>query len=225
MKFIFVACYSHKTERTVKCGSDDLSFKHEESDKNHFYNCNEICDKLLSCGNHKCQNICHDGPCPPCLLLPSKLAKCPCGKTQMKELLLKKKIIRTSCLDLIPTCENKCDKILHIHKDDVHTCEAQCHSDECPKCEKKIKVKCRCGKETETIECHEREEVKFCNRRCSRKKSCGRHQCNELCCNDKDHLCVLICNRVLNCGIHKCDQLCHKSGQCPRCLEASKLKF
>lgn len=65
-------------------------------------------------------------------------------------------------------------------------------------------------------------ELKFCDRRCNKKKTCGRHQCNEICCSDNSHLCTLVCNRMLNCGIHKCDQLCHKSGQCQRCLVASK---
>lgn len=214
-------CYSHGTQRTVKCGSDKLAFKHEINDKNNFFKCNEVCDKILACGNHRCKSLCHEGPCEPCHLLPSKLVYCPCGKTKIKELLLKNKIIRTSCLDPVPVCEKICEKILHVIDDNIHICKSHCHEGECNECKEKLKVKCRCGKESQAIECSERNEIILCNRRCSKKKSCGRHQCNELCCNDKDHICTLICNRVLNCGIHKCDQLCHKSGQCKRCLVAS----
>ena len=259
-------CYSHGNKRVVKCGSDQLAFKHEEAEENFFYKCDLKCDKLLQCGNHRCKEQCHQGDCGVCPLMPSKLVYCPCGKTQMKELLIRNKAIRTSCLDPVLVCDKKCEKascdggefyfkklkcyffknFLFWLKDLMHLCQSKCHVNECPPCRIKIKVKCRCGKDSELVDCCESkfelifklssicdlinkiycqgENVKFCNRRCQKKKSCGRHQCKEMCCNDRDHICPLVCNRLLNCEKHKCDQLCHK-GLCQRCLVASKFSI
>jgi transcriptional repressor NF-X1 len=204
-------CYSHQTKNTAKCGSASK------------YSCSQKCNKLLKCGKHYCDQECHDGDCPTCPLLPSKLLNCPCGKTAIKELLIKNKIIRTSCTDPIPVCTKTCNKLLHSCGDaesDLHFCEAKCHLNECPPCLKQIEIKCRCGKESESVQCFQKPQVKLCNRRCFKKKFCGRHQCNEICCNDKDHLCTIVCNRQLDCGSHKCELLCHK-GPCQRCLIAS----
>lgn len=39
----------------------------------------QVCGSLLSCGNHTCEVLCHDGACPPC---PRSVSRaCPCGKT------------------------------------------------------------------------------------------------------------------------------------------------
>ena len=104
------SCYSHGDKRVVKCGSDQLAFKHQETEENFFYKCDLKCDKLLQCGNHRCKERCHQGECGVCPLMPSKLVYCPCGKTQMKELLIKNKAIRTSCLDPVLVCDKKCEK-------------------------------------------------------------------------------------------------------------------
>ena len=135
------SCFSHDTKRIVKCGTND-------SNKTSF-KCNEKCDKILDCGNHKCEETCHEGACSPCKLMPSKLLSCPCGKVPMRDLIIKNKIIRTSCLDAVPTCENKCEKILHNLLDDdneLHICERKCHQDKCGDCKIMVEVKCRCGK-------------------------------------------------------------------------------
>ena len=202
-------CYSHLSKRMAKCGSAPK------------YNCAEKCRKTLNCSKHECAEMCHDGPCPPCALLPSKLTHCPCGRTPMRELLIKNKLIRTQCTDAIPTCEHVCARLLHEHDKMVHTCESKCHTGECPQCTRIIEIKCRCGRESEHIECHKASTIeKRCTRRCHKKKSCGRHQCNEQCCDDTDHTCIQLCNKMLNCGLHRCEDLCHK-GPCQRCLIAS----
>ena len=127
---------------------------------------------MLPCGNHACQSLCHQGPCPDCPMLPSKLLLCPCGKSKMKELLLKNKIIRTSCLDPVPVCDKRCERILHVTEDDeIHMCQQQCHTGDCDECRQSIKVKCRCGKDTYSVECSKSNllspfclsELKVCN--------------------------------------------------------------
>ena len=122
------------------------------------FTCEAKCEKKLECGNHTCDEQCHEGPCKPCKLMPSKLTHCPCGKVSMRELIIKKKIVRTSCLDPVPTCENMCDRVLHDLFDDdneaVHLCEEKCHQGKCGDCRKMVEVKCRCGKEADLVECH-----------------------------------------------------------------------
>lgn len=215
---IEIKCYSHQLIKNVKCGS----IEHKNS-QNSMYNCDQICNKLLDCKKHRCEDKCHEGECQPCMLMPSKLINCPCGKTSTKFLLINQKIIRTQCTDPVPTCEKKCSKILQCnssHTNEVHLCESKCHVGDCPPCEKIIEVKCRCDKQAFPVKCSQANEPVLCNRRCQKKKSCGKHQCNELCCSDKDHICMQICNRTLNCGLHKCEDLCHR-GPCKRCLVAS----
>lgn len=59
-----------------------------------------------------------------------------------------------------------------------------------------------------------------CKKRCTKKRSCGKHKCNQECCIDIDHICPLSCNYTLSCGKHKCDQPCHR-GNCPPCYRSS----
>lgn len=67
--------------------------------------------RTLDCGNHNCQNVCHIGVCKECLLKPSILTSCPCGKTPVFDL-LGGHDVRKSCLDPVPTCKLMCGKVL-----------------------------------------------------------------------------------------------------------------
>ena len=225
-----LCCFSHSTPNQVKCGSAELS---RAVDLKH--SCGLKCGNLLYCGRHKCEQPCHQGECQSCALTPGNLMKCPCGKTAIKELLIAQKLIRTTCTDSVPTCEKKCERILpcnenaHAASDnknmEVHLCQAQCHqASECPPCEASVEIRCRCRRETKMIKCCEqRDDAELgrflCERRCQKKKSCGKHVCNELCCPNagSEHICMNICNKALACGSHRCEELCHK-GACRRCL-------
>lgn len=45
------SCYGgHETRTSVLCYMNGIS-------------CGKICDKMMPCGNHRCQRVCHDGPC------------------------------------------------------------------------------------------------------------------------------------------------------------------
>lgn len=62
-----------------------------------------MCNKLLSCGHHRCTRTCHDGPCSECLLLPENCKTCACGKTTMDN------AYRTSCIDPVRSLDRKKD--------------------------------------------------------------------------------------------------------------------
>lgn len=49
-----------------------------------------------------------------------------------------------------------------------------------------------------------------CEKKCTKKRSCGKHKCNQMCCIDVEHICPLPCSKNLSCGRHKCELTCHK---------------
>lgn len=66
------------------------------------------------------------------------------------------------------------------------------------------------------------DDVLLCDRKCNKKRRCGRHKCNQKCCIEKDHNCNVICGKKLSCGQHKCEEVCH-TGFCPPCWRAGRL--
>ncbi|KAM8715561.1 hypothetical protein ACLKA7_002588 [Drosophila subpalustris] len=203
-------CHCSKQQRDVPCT--------RESQDRRSYSCKECCGKPLPCGNHKCKDSCHAGACRPCKLSPTQITSCPCGKLPVAA------EQRSSCLDPVPTCEGVCGKTLRCGKPaHPHQCTSKCHLGQCPPCTKQTAVKCRCGHMDQMIKCRQlstRADDARCKRRCTKKRSCGKHKCNAECCIDIDHACPLPCNRTLSCGRHKCDQPCHR-GNCPPCYRSS----
>ncbi|XP_024943770.1 protein shuttle craft isoform X2 [Cephus cinctus] len=206
-KTIHQECFCGKHNREVTCDVDIPST----------YTCENICEKLLDCGNHKCKALCHPGPCESCSLKPEAVTHCCCGQTPSTEQ-------RKSCLDEIPTCEKICCKRLKCGQPShPHTCKSKCHEGDCPECELITKVKCRCGNMDKEIPCKElttKADDARCEKRCTKKRSCGRHKCNQMCCIDIEHICPLPCSKTLSCGRHKCEQTCHK-GRCQPCWRSS----
>lgn len=86
-------CYCGKVGRRTLCTQQTANSTQ--------YECGERCEKLLSCGNHKCQKLCHPGECDSCALAPDSVNYCPCGKTAIE-------VTRNSCLDPIPCCDKVC---------------------------------------------------------------------------------------------------------------------
>uniref|UniRef100_W8APS1 Protein shuttle craft n=2 Tax=Ceratitis capitata TaxID=7213 RepID=W8APS1_CERCA len=203
-------CHCTKQERQVACTRD--------SHDKHSYSCGKQCGKDLACGNHKCKDCCHPGECRTCKLSPEVVTSCPCGKMPIVT------GQRESCLDPIPVCEGICSKTLRCGKPaHPHHCTSKCHLGNCPPCNKQTAVKCRCGHMDQLIKCRQlstRADDARCKKRCVKKRSCGKHKCNQECCIDIDHICPLPCNYTLSCGKHKCDQPCHR-GNCPPCYRSS----
>lgn len=102
---VSIECYCGKVDRTIPCKEDQKDVKN--------YSCEQVCDKVLSCGNHNCKETCHPGECPPCVKAPDQVKCCPCGKTKLE-------IVRTSCLDPIPCCEKVCFYSLTIQCNCLH---------------------------------------------------------------------------------------------------------
>ncbi|CAG9859977.1 unnamed protein product [Phyllotreta striolata] len=202
-------CYCSKEGRKVQC------CKIYSGEKQ--YSCNNVCGKLLSCGNHYCQELCHENSCKLCPRDVTVIKTCPCLKTPLKE-------PRLSCLDPILCCGQLCGKVLSCGQPNApHVCENRCHEGSCPPCPKTTLVRCRCGRMDKELPCQElttKADDARCEKKCTKKRSCGKHKCNQLCCIEIEHICPFPCNRLLSCGQHRCERTCH-SGHCPPCMESS----
>uniref|UniRef100_A0A1B6EVN5 Protein shuttle craft n=1 Tax=Cuerna arida TaxID=1464854 RepID=A0A1B6EVN5_9HEMI len=204
-------CYCGKKNKELECDG-----KNCEGEK---FSCGSPCEAKLLCGQHVCEEICHAEPCGSCPRDPSQVTHCPCGQTQLSPTQL-----RNSCLDPIPTCGQICSRQLPCGQpSNPHQCKTLCHEGPCPPCDQSTLVRCRCGYMDQEIPCTElttKADDARCQKKCTKKRTCGKHKCNQMCCIDVDHLCPLPCNHMLSCGQHRCDQLCHR-GHCQPCLRSS----
>ncbi|KAL0122646.1 hypothetical protein PUN28_007399 [Cardiocondyla obscurior] len=206
-KIVQQVCFCGKKTQEVPCRANTTDT----------YSCDNICNKPLDCEKHYCQKICHPEPCEPCSLTPERVTMCCCGQTLLTEK-------RESCTDPVPTCDKICSKRLKCGQpSNPHTCKAPCHMGECPECDLSTDVKCRCGNMDREIDCKDlttKADDARCEKRCKKKRSCGKHNCNQLCCIDIEHICPLPCSKTLSCGRHKCQDRCH-IGRCSPCWESS----
>lgn len=100
-KILRQECFCGKVGRKVPCTSEYIGSSR--------YSCGELCGKILSCGNHKCPQICHNGDCESCTYAPEHIMFCPCGQTKLE------KGSRNSCLDPVPCCDKVSSApILHV---------------------------------------------------------------------------------------------------------------
>ena len=94
--------------------------------------CHEICQKKLTCGNHKCQRGCHADPCGLCKEV--VVLRCACKKTSITIKCGQEKVVER------PLCELPCTFQVCHHQQQVHTC----HFGECPLCTEPCLVKNEC---------------------------------------------------------------------------------
>ncbi|XP_069015721.1 transcriptional repressor NF-X1 [Embiotoca jacksoni] len=213
-------CYCGVATREALCGMDKEGF----NGSGHF-SCQKICGKMLNCEAHRCQQVCHRGACQPCPRSPNLVKTCPCAQTPLTKLLELGYAERQSCADPIPSCGKTCNKPLACGSSDIiHLCDNLCHEGGCGPCALTSTVRCRCGSKTKEVPCvkiqTEDELVFTCEKRCNKKRFCGRHKCGELCCVNVEHKCPLICGYKLNCGLHRCQEPCHR-GNCDPCWQSS----
>ncbi|XP_070785533.1 NF-X1-type zinc finger protein NFXL1 [Enoplosus armatus] len=169
------------------------------------WNCQQVCGCLLSCGNHTCEVLCHDGVCPPC---PRSVSRsCPCGKTKSS----------LPCTEEVLPCGDTCDRRLSCGK---HTCSMRCHRGSCETCRQEVEKECRCGKYRKLMPCH---KEYLCDSKCPKTRSCQRHQCRRKCCPGNCPSCDQSCGRTLGCRNHKCPSGCHQ-GSCYPCPESVEVR-
>ena len=159
------------------------------ADRKSVLTCGQRCDKLLECWRHRCEQICHVGPCNPCQVLIN--ASCFCKKNTevvlCGDMAVKGEV---KAEDGVFSCNSTCGKVLGCGN---HICGETCHPGDCGDCEfmpGRVKS-CYCGK---TSLQEERNS-----------------------CLDPIPTCAQICGKSLPCGMHQCKEVCH-SGDCTPCL-------
>ena len=84
--------------------------------------CGRFCPKVLSCGYHCCQQLCHYGDCGVCQTCRVCGKGFKCGKHRCEQL---------NCQNPDHTCNLTCDNLLSCGQ---HTCGQTCHWGECSSC-------------------------------------------------------------------------------------------
>ena len=230
-EILTLKCFCESKEITRRCGDTKKS--------NQEFSCDKTCDRILDCGKHRCQRPCHSASsCPSCPLLSRNLKTCPCGSKPISKEILDS---RLHCTDPLPTCDSKCSRQLICGPEkNRHRCQKKCHIGSCPPCKQKSAVKCECSLSSKTVDCSlmfeksvdpkTQELIGFtqkkftfkCETRCNTPKTCGKHRCQEKCCdagrifNSRVHICAQVCTKKLPCGSHICQEVCHP-GLCGDC--------
>ncbi|XP_028824270.1 NF-X1-type zinc finger protein NFXL1-like [Denticeps clupeoides] len=169
------------------------------------WQCDQVCGAPLACGNHTCERVCHTGSCGQCPRSGSR--SCPCGKSETA----------LPCTADVATCGDTCGKKLDCG---LHTCTMRCHRGACETCRQEVEKQCRCARYSRFMPCH---KEYICETKCTRNRSCQRHQCRRKCCPGNCPPCDQKCNRMLGCRNHKCPSACHQ-GSCYPCPEMVEVK-
>ncbi|KAJ7096711.1 hypothetical protein B0H15DRAFT_54387 [Mycena belliarum] len=173
------------------------------------HECDLVCGKMLSCGEHRCEARDHKGQCGPCLRSSFEELICPCGLTVLEPPIPCG--TRIQCTYQCPRPPPACG-----HPRTQH----MCHSDEmpCPPCPFLTTKKCMCGKkDMGNVRCAQ--ERVACGSVCGRLLGCGYHHCERLCHTEEEGCgtCVLACGKPRKLCLplrHPCTQPCHAPSTC-----------
>jgi len=171
--------------------------------------CGRTCGRMLGCENHKCEEVCHPGACPPCRV--REVAKCYCGKEEKdlecgvgeeKQCAVVEDGLEKQWLGRF-TCDNLCERAFDCG---VHHCTKPCHPPSttpapCPRSPSLV-THCPCGKHALSPS----SAAAF---------PPGTHL-NRTSCSDPIPTCESICMKQLEGCSHACAVRCH-TGPCPPC--------
>ena len=169
--------------------------------------CEKICDRINTCGIHKCDSTCHHGACPPCKVLVTQT--CRCGRSKRS----------VSCHELAVSSEFQCEQVCRTlkscskHKCDVvccsqygrkdyaaenhlclqvcnkplncgvHNCDEICHLGKCKPCRVVIRepVTCGCGSKVipPPVACGT--PPPLCHNTCNKPRENCEHRCSSIC--------------------------------------------
>ena len=189
--------------------------------------CGRKCERPLSCRNHVCQELCHDGECLPCPV--TDLVRCWCGK-EKKTIACgegdpKECHVLTEDGDESWTgqfgCDNPCERSVFLSFNynrfvtyyfrlfdcGIHKCSKSCHppSFKAPECpySPRVVTHCPCGKHSlsdATTTSHFGNGTKLIRTACT----------------DPIPTCLSLCEKPLEGCTHFCNVSCH-TGPCPPC--------
>jgi transcriptional repressor NF-X1 len=161
------------------------------------HSCGQTCGKERKFPKkcpHRCDLICHAGPCPPCSQM-GPIQSCFCGKSSTA-----RKCTETD-YEAGWSCGQRCNDTLACSE---HACPRPCHEGICGPCGIEVEAQCYCGKVKKSINCCDKDEEK------ESYSWTGSFDCGS------------ICGRLFDCGIeeHRCKKRCHSQSEgdphCPR---------
>ncbi|KXT06317.1 hypothetical protein AC578_9199 [Pseudocercospora eumusae] len=172
--------------------------------------CTRSCGRLLKCGNHVCEELCHKGPCGSCREAIFEEIACNCGRTVLEPPL--------PCGTQPPPCRYTCERPKACgHPQVPHNC----HQDDgpCPKCPFLVEKRCMCGKKSlKNQQCWLRDVS--CGVVCGKKLKCGVHTCRKPChragdCEDAGgQQCLQPCGKLKKICGHSDEAPCHAPYPC-----------
>ena len=173
--------------------------------------CFRQCGRLLKCGSHVCEELCHKGPCGTCREAIFEEISCHCGRTVLQPPL--------PCGTKTPPCRYPCSRPKTCgHPQVAHNC----HQDDecCPKCPFLVEKRCMCGKKMLKNQQCWLQDVS-CGQPCGKKLKCGSHACRKLChapgeCEDAHGKpCQQPCSKPKRlCGHPDIENICHAPFAC-----------
>lgn len=181
--------------KTCCCGASPLADGERTSCIDPVPSCGRTCRKWLSCGRHRCPQICHPGECAPCEQMFDATCACrkggkklvPCKEAELYRCdricctqlsCQRHKCMRKCCSDngnkdaQSHVCTAPCDK----KNPCGHPCPLPCHRGRCPPCLATIPtfLTCRCGQTLSApppLPCGT--QPPECHLPCSAERSCG----------------------------------------------------
>uniref|UniRef100_A0A915PH42 R3H domain-containing protein n=1 Tax=Setaria digitata TaxID=48799 RepID=A0A915PH42_9BILA len=164
------------------------------------FKCSKMCGKVLNCGLHKCEIICHRGECNACKHVIAQ--RCFCG--------LQERLVPCTALNLKATSFSCGAPCTGMYACDIHKCELRCHDkhgkSDCGLCSLSPKKREYCP--------------------CGRTRIADILEVVRTSCTDPIPTCKNVCSKVLTCGPedkpHRCVELCH-TGPCPLCPSNSSI--
>ena len=172
--------------------------------------CTRQCGKLLRCGQHTCEELCHKGACGTCREAIFEEVSCHCGRTVLQPPL--------PCGTGAPPCRFTCNRPKACgHPQVAHNC----HQDDeaCPKCPYLVEKRCMCGKHALKNQPCWYQEVR-CGEVCGKKLRCGSHSCRKVChragqCEDAGgQACQQPCGKPKSVCGHPDEDPCHSPFTC-----------
>lgn len=207
-----MSCHCGKEQKALLCGTLNSSgATSQKIDLNNLLSCKQACNKMLSCGMHKCEQVCHTGECSPCQIIRSKTCYCgqqtqdlPCGSelyTDCARTCHSADQARSAWTGEF-SCDAPCPWLYdcEIHKE-AEISSRLCHPHTSPSplaCPRSVDLvtTCACG-QTSLI------ELSMAPRQS---------------CSDPIPSCGKICSKPLSGCDHRCTNICHE-GQCAECTE------
>lgn len=170
--------------------------------------CTRSCGRQLKCGNpdHRCEELCHKGPCGSCREAIFDELSCNCGRTVLQPPL--------PCGTKPPPCRFACERPKACgHPQMGHNC----HGDEenCPKCPFLTTKPCLCGKNVLKNQPCWLSDVR-CGDICGKTLRCGTHKCQKQCHRpgECEEPCRQPCGKELSVCGHPCLAPCHFPASC-----------